>query len=52
MYGQYFFVVLKPRFSEEGRKFNIVGIKVVTDYNTVTKHFTDVILSFLMRNKK
>ena len=50
--NQYFFVVLKPRFSEEGKKFIIVGIKEVEqNYNQISKHYCDVILSYLIRYK-
>lgn len=50
-YGCYFFVVFKPKFSEGERKYYIQMIKEVDNYNTITKHFSDVILSALLRRK-
>jgi hypothetical protein len=50
-YGTYFFVVFKPKFSEGEKKFYIQMIKEVDNYNMVTKHFSDVILSSLIRKK-
>ena len=49
--GDYFFVVLKPRFADNEKKFYIQMIKEVDNYNQVTKHFSDVILSTLIRKK-
>lgn len=50
-YGDYFFVVFKPKFSEGEKKFYIQMIKQVDNYNMVTKHFSDVILSSLIRKR-
>ena len=49
--GDYFFVVFKPKFSEGERKFYIQMIKEVTNHNMITKHFSDVILSSLIRKR-
>lgn len=51
MYGEYFFVVFKPKFSEGEKKFYIQMIRKVENYNIITKHFSDVILSTLIRRK-
>lgn len=50
-YGTYFFVVLKPKFSEGERKFYIQMIKEIENFNTISKHSSDVILSSLIRKK-
>ena len=50
-YGTYFFVVLKPKFSEGERKFYIQMIKEIDNFNTISKHNSDVILSCLIRKK-
>ena len=50
-YGEYFFVVFKPKFSDNEKKFYIQMIKQVDNYNMVTKHFSDVILSSLIRKR-
>lgn len=50
-YGDYFFVVFKPKFSEGEKKFYIQMIREVDNYNLITKHFSDVILSSLLRRK-
>lgn len=50
-YGEYFFVVLKPKFIENDRKYYIQMIREVENYDMVTKHFSDVILSTLIRKK-
>ena len=50
-YGTHFFVVLKPKFSEGERKFYIQMIKEIDNFNTITKHKSDVILSCLIRKK-
>jgi hypothetical protein len=47
--GDYFFVVLKPKFSEENKKYYIHMIKEVTNFNQITKHQTDIVLSYLVR---
>ena len=47
----YFFVVLKPKFNEDNRKFYIHMIKPVHDFNQITKHSSDVILSHLIRTQ-
>jgi len=49
--GEYFFVVFKPKFSEGERKFYIQMIKSVDNHNMLTKHFSDVILSSLVRKR-
>jgi hypothetical protein len=49
--GSYYFVVFKPRFSDGEKKFYIQMIKPVTNYNTISKHFSDVILSNLIRRR-
>ena len=49
--GEYFFVVFKPKFSEGERKFYIQMIKPVDNSNMITKHFSDVILSYLVRKR-
>lgn len=49
--GDYFFVVLKPKFGEENKKYYIHMIKEVKDCNQLTKHYSDVILSYLIRTK-
>ena len=49
--GNYFFVVFKPRFADGEKKFYIQMIKPVNNYNTVSKHFSDVILSSLVRKR-
>lgn len=50
-YGDYFFVVLKPKFSEGERKYYIQMIREVTNYNMIAKHLSDVILSSLIRKR-
>ena len=50
-YGTYFFVVLKPKFSEGERKFYIQMIKEIDNFNTISKHYSDIILSCLIRKK-
>lgn len=50
-YGSYFFVVFKPKFSEGEKKFYIQMIKEIDNYNTISKHMSDVILSSLIRMK-
>jgi len=50
-YGDYFFVILKPKFSEGEKKYYIQMIREVTNHNTISKHFSDVILSSLIRKK-
>lgn len=50
-FGSYFFVVFKPKFSQGEKKFYIQMIKQIDNYNTITKHFSDVILSSLIRKK-
>ena len=47
--GDYFFVVLKPKFSEDSKKYYIHMIKEVTNFNQITKHQTDIVLSYLVR---
>ena len=49
--GDYFFVVLKPKFGDDNKKYYIHMIKEVTNYNTLTKHHSDIILSQLIRTK-
>ena len=49
--GDYFFVVLKPKFGEDNKKYYIHMIKEITNYNQLTKHYSDVILSYLIRTK-
>ncbi len=49
--NSYYFVVFKPRFSDGEKKFYIQMIKPVTNFNTISKHFSDVILSNLIRRR-
>ncbi len=50
-YGDYFFVVLKPKFSEGEKKYYIQMIREVTNYNMIAKHLSDVVLSSLVRKR-
>lgn len=50
-YGDYFFVVLKPKFSEGEKKYYIQMIREVTNYNMIAKHLSDVVLSSLIRKR-
>lgn len=47
--GEYFFVVIKPKFSEE-RKYYVHMAKELRNFNQITKHHSDVVLSHLIRN--
>ena len=49
--NNYYFVVFKPRFADGEKKFYIQMIKPVTNYNVISKHFSDVILSTLVRRR-
>lgn len=49
--NSYYFVVFKPRFADNEKKFYIQMIKPVTNYNIISKHFSDVILSTLIRRR-
>jgi hypothetical protein len=50
--GEYFFVVIKPKFSEDARKYYIHMIKEVKNFNQISKHLSDVVLSTLIRNNR
>ena len=50
-YGDYYFVVFKPKFSEGEKKFYIQMIREIDNFNTIAKHFSDVILSSLIRKR-
>lgn len=47
--GDYFFVVLKPKFNEETKRYYIHMIKEVSNFNQITKHQSDIVLSHLIR---
>lgn len=48
--GEYFFVVIKPKFGDDSsKKYYIHMIKEVKNYNQITKHLSDVVLSYLIR---
>ena len=44
-------MVIKPKFGEDSKKYYIHMIKEVSNYNQLTKHYSDVILSHLIRTK-
>ncbi len=44
-------MVFKPRFADGEKKFYIQMIKPVANYNIISKHFSDVILSTLIRRR-
>lgn len=49
--NSYYFAVLKPRFADNEKKFYIQMIRPVANHNQISKHFSDVILSSLIRRK-
>jgi hypothetical protein len=49
--NNYYFVVFKPRFADGEKKYYIQMIKPITNYNAISKHCSDVILSALVRRR-